>query len=197
MNRWLFMLLLFVLPVILPLLVIVPAAIAGITRWRRTLLIVALVSLGLFLFEFLILGVPFLSMTSINNRQFDSTLWMWVFSLGVCYTVVSMVGVLLALFLAARLHMRRWFNTLLAVTIISALAGSLACGPLSVNGPYAFTPFLNTAQATAIYYTTIYHIIIWALTGLVNLMQLLYALIGLRGTASAATSAFADEVTLP
>jgi hypothetical protein len=166
-----------VLPnILLPFLIVLAAGI-GIARWRRMILVLAIVALALFIF-----GAVFLRFT-INGDQSE-----WLMYRLQSYAtpainssgVISAVGVFLALILAARSHKWRWFIVLAVAEAISALAGLVAFSS------YGLEIFVGSEQALSLFLSQLFAIFGGILAGLAMVAQLLYALIGSK-TATAVT----------
>lgn len=188
-----------VLPSLVVPLLIALVAILGVARWRRTLLVLALVEL-----IFLALGVLALRIFTFGAV---STLPVGVFEflqeVGTPLVIMSVssatIGLFLALTLAARARRWGWFVALLLAAIVSALATEFAISPLP---PLIALFGYDTAQALRALSEPLYAIVSNGLAALTMLVQLLYAIFGPRDAqemrfAPAVTSASASDVTLP
>ncbi len=187
-----------VLPSLVVPLLIALVAILGVARWRRTLLVLALVEL-----IFLALGVLALRIFTFGAV---STLPVGVFEflqeVGTPLVIMSVssatIGLFLALTLAARARRWGWFVALLLAAIVSALATEFAISPLPLIALFGY----DTAQALRALSEPLYAIVSNGLAALTMLVQLLYAIFGPRDAqemrfAPAVTSASASDVTLP
>jgi hypothetical protein len=187
-----------VLPSLVGPLLIALVAILGVARWRRTLLVLALVEL-----IFLALGVLALRIFTFGAV---STLPVGVFEflqeVGTPLVIMSVssatIGLFLALTLAARARRWGWFVALLLAAIVSALATEFAISPLPLIALFGY----DTAQALRALSEPLYAIVSNGLAALTMLVQLLYAIFGPRDAqemrfAPAVTSASASDVTLP
>jgi hypothetical protein len=187
-----------VLPSLVVPLLIALVAILGVARWRRTLLVLALVEL-----IFLALGVLALRIFTFGAV---STLPVGVFEflqeVGTPLVIMSVssatIGLFLALTLAARARRWGWFVALLLAAIVSALATEFAISPLPLIALFGY----DTAQALRALSEPLYAIVSNGLAALTMLVQLLYAIFGPRDAqemrfAPAVTSASASGVTLP
>lgn len=180
----------FVLQIVLPALLfpflIVLAAGIGIPHWRRMLLVLTLVALALLIF-----GAVFLRFT-INGDQSE---W-FMYDLQAYATpainlsgVFSRVGAFLALVSVARSRRWSWFIVLAVAAILSALAGMVA---FSSEG---LELFVGSEQALSLFRSPLFAIVMNTLAGLTILVQLLYALIGPRTSATTtAMSMSSDDV---
>lgn len=187
-----------VLPSLVVPLLIALVAILGVARWRRTLLVLALVEL-----IFLALGVLALRIFTVGAV---STLPVGVFEflqeVGTPLVIMSVssatIGLFLALTLAARARRWGWFVALLLAAVVSALATEFAISPLPLIALFGY----DTAQALRALSEPLYAIVSNGLAALTMLVQLLYAIFGPRDAqemrfAPAVTSASASDVTLP
>lgn len=187
-----------VLPSLVVPLLIALVAILGVARWRRTLLVLALVEL-----IFLALGVLALRIFTFGAV---STLPVGVFEflqeVGTPLVIMSVssatIGLFLALTLAARARRWGWFVALLLAAVVSALATEFAISPLPLIALFGY----DTAQALRALSEPLYAIVSNGLAALTMLVQLLYAIFGPRDAqemrfAPAVTSASASDVTLP
>lgn len=187
-----------VLPSLVVPLLIALVAILGVARWRRTLLVLALVEL-----IFLALGVLALRIFTFGAV---STLPVGVFEflqeVGTPLVIMSVssatIGLFLALTLAARARRWGWFVALLLAAVVSALATEFAISPLPLIALFGY----DTAQALRALSEPLYAIVSNGLAALTMLVQLLYAIVGPRDAqemrfAPAVTSASASDVTLP
>lgn len=187
-----------VLPSLVVPLLIALVAILGVARWRRTLLVLALVEL-----IFLALGVLALRIFTFGAV---STLPVGVFEflqeVGTPLVIMSVssatIGLFLALTLAARARRWGWFVVLLLAAVVSALATEFAISPLPLIALFGY----DTAQALRALSEPLYAIVSNGLAALTMLVQLLYAIFGPRDAqemrfAPAVTSASASDVTLP
>ncbi len=187
-----------VLPSLVVPLLIALVAILGVARWRRTLLVLALVEL-----IFLALGVLALRIFTFGAV---STLPVGVFEflqeVGTPLVIMSVssatIGLFLALTLAARARRWGWFVALLLAAVVSALATEFAISPLPLIALLGY----DTAQALHALSEPLYAIVSNGLAALTMHVQLLYAIFGPRDAqemrfAPAVTSASASDVTLP
>ena len=181
-----------VLPSTLFILLVALVAILGAARWRRTLLVLALVALalrllGILIAHFLLGGME--RFLPVGVSEFLLVIGSPTINLSISVTTV---GVFLALVLAAQARSWGWFTSILLAAIISALAANFA---FSLYGLLVFAP---TSQAYQIYLQPTYIIITNVIAGLNILAILLYALVGPTATTSATPAAsMADETTLP
>jgi hypothetical protein len=189
-----------VLPSVVVPLLIALVAILGVARWRRTLLVLALVEL-----IFLVLGAvalrtfTFGAVSTLPVRVLE-----FLQEVGTPLIVMSVsiatVGLFLALTLAARARRWGWFVALLLAAIISVLAAGFSFSPVPLIALFGY----DTAQALRALSEPLYIIVSNGLAALTMLVQLLYAIFGPRDAqetqetgAPATAPASASDVTLP
>ena len=186
-----------VLPSLVVPLLIALVAILGVARWRRALLVLALVEL-----IFLVLGVlalrifAFGAVSTLPVRVFE-----FLQGVGTPLVAISVssatIGLFLALTLAARARRWGWFVALLVAAIISVLASGFAFSPVPLIALFGY----DTAQALHVFAEPLYTIVSNGLAALTMVAQLLYAIFGPRDMqetgSPAIASASASDVTLP
>ncbi|HEU5349210.1 MAG TPA: hypothetical protein VFU63_11425 [Ktedonobacterales bacterium] len=177
-----------VIPAVLFPVIAALVAIGGASNGRRTLAVLSLVGLALLLFGGFAISTPIVIKPSLGafDAQWIALPALFV-GLGICR-----IGEVYALILTTRARDWLWFAAILIAAVIGAIAALFV---LNANVPYAFLATLG--QRSTISQLPYVPLIFSALSGVTLIAQLLYALIGLRGTTNAATSTFADEVTLP
>ena len=184
-----------VLPSLVVPLLIALVAILGIARWRRTLLILALVELICLVVGLLTLRIFVLGAVLGVARPFSARPFALVQTFGTPLIAISLstttIGLFLALTLVARSRRWGWFVALLLAAIISALAAEVAFSsyPLTVLLGYP------TAHALQTLADPLYTIITSNLVALSMLVHLLYAIFGPREPHAA--PAITDDATLP
>ena len=168
-----------VVPAILFLLLMALVAILGVTRWRPTLLALALAALAPRL-----LGVAILHQALSREPFFFSAVFLQAIgNLMVNLSIsTTTVGVFLALVLAARAHSWGWFSVILLAAILSTLTANFA---FSMYGLLVFDP----AHARQTYLEPGYFIFSNIIAGLDILVILLFALLGPQTTAAVAPDA--------
>ncbi|HEX5158873.1 MAG TPA: hypothetical protein VFW17_16805 [Ktedonobacterales bacterium] len=179
--------LLSVVPSILLSLLIALVAILGITRWRRTVLALAIIALLLMIVGALALRIPFLHSAGFQSQFAFTYLPTIAGSMIDCAFVIGEVGIFLTLVLSARSRLWGWFTALLITAVISMLAAQFAFSsfPLYI--------FVGIERAQELFTAPLYAIITNILAGLAMVAQLLYALIDPK-TTTAVTTAVAPEV---
>lgn len=185
-----------ILPSILFPLLIALVAVLGSDRWRRTIVILAIIALLFLVLGVLTLRVHLLSADSFGLQFVNVFLPTIATSVILSGLIIEEVGIILALVLSARSRHWGWFTTLLIAAIINTLAGPF------VTSYLAFYIFFGLERAQVLFSAPLYAIITTVLAGLAMLAQLLYAIFGRRepqqpGAAPADTSASANEATLP
>jgi hypothetical protein len=200
--------LLTLLPAVLTLLLFGLAAGLGISRWRWTLLVYALIALALYLFSAVVFYI--VNVTMFTERlglagpglPDASTLeaithWQQYSVLAAIYSVrFGIVGAFLALVLAGRARQWSWFTILLLAAVVSAIAVQFA---LDLRG---IGIFINDGRrALETFSSPLYTIVVNALALLTLVAQILYATLAARTTPVAAPKASAasmsDDPTLP
>lgn len=179
--------LLSVVPSILLSLLIALVAILGITRWRRTVLALAIIALLLMIVGALALRTPFLRSAGFQSQFAFTYLSTIAGSMIDCAFVIGEVGIFLTLVLSARSRLWGWFTALLITAVISMLAAQFAFSsfPLYI--------FVGVERAQELFTAPLYAIITNILAGLAMVAQLLYALIDPK-TTTAVVTAVAPEV---
>jgi len=162
-----------VLPSSLFILLIALVAILEAAHWPRALLVLALVALTL-----RVLGIVITRILLVS--QFLLVISSPIINLSISVTIV---GVFLALILAARARSWYWFAAILLAAIFGALGANFA---FSIYGLRVFLGTDSGVQLVSQIYLDPWYIVVSnVIAGLGILMILLYALLGQRQTAVA------------
>jgi hypothetical protein len=182
------------------------AAGLGSVRWRRTLVVYALIALGLYLISGVIFYVW--NVTLFNERlglPFDGamdtiTRWQQYAQLATISAIYSgafgTISAFLAFVLAGRARQWSWFTMLLLAAVTSAIAFACALDPFGLS-----LVIKDDKQALEVFSSTLYACVVNALAMMTLIAQLLYAFFAARAPTAAApkgtTTSIADDITLP
>ncbi len=170
-------------------------ALLGIARWRRTLLVLALVALALRVLGIVLIYMPYWGVAHTLPIPVIELLLTSGSPMVNLSINVTTVGIFLALVLAARGRLWGWFAAILLAATIGSGAVNFAFSY------YGLLVFLGTPRAMQLYAQPSYVIITNVIAGLNIVVMLLYALLSPRTTAAmptaVSTASMSDDVTLP